>query len=83
MNNDFLMRRIHNANANSRVRTLLQASADPSYLIRQLYLHTLSRPATDQEVNSLLTTFQQQGNQAAAENLQWVLLNRVQFLFNY
>jgi hypothetical protein len=83
MNNNFVMTRIHNANANSRVRTLLQASADPAYLIRQLYLHTLSRPATDQEVTSMLTTFQQQGNQAAAENLQWVLLNRVQFLFNY
>lgn len=83
MNNNFVTSRIRRTNAGSRVATLLQQSSDPSYLIRQLYLNTLSRPATDEEVNSLLTTFRQQGNNAATENLQWVLLNRLQFLFNY
>jgi hypothetical protein len=75
MNNAFLMNRIHNANAGSRVNALLQASTDPAFLIRQLYLHTLSRPATDEEVNSLLPTFQQQmspttGYRTPTENLR-------------
>ncbi len=83
MNNTFVTSRIHQANANSRVRALLQTSSDPTYLIQELYLSTLSRPATAEEVNSMLPSFLLQGNQAAAENLQWVLLNRLQFLFNY
>ena len=83
MNNAFVTGRIHRANVGSRVSTLLAASTNPSTIIDQLYLNTLSRPPTTEEVNSLLPTFQALGNQAAAENLQWVLLNRVQFLFNY
>lgn len=87
MNNAFVTSRIHNANSgayvNSRVRTVLQSTADPSSIIRQLYLNTLSRPATTAEVTAHVPAFQQLGNVAAAENLQWVLLNRVQFLFNY
>jgi hypothetical protein len=83
MNNNFVMQKIHNANAGSRVRTLLQTNTDPATIIRQLYLHTLSRPATDAEVNALVPTYLQLGNPAATEDLQWVLLNRLQFLFNY
>jgi hypothetical protein len=95
MNNAFVNNRIHQINVGSRVRTLLAASTNPAVLIQQLYLNTLSRQATDQEMSSHLTTFQQQmtlptgvpgsvaGYRIPAENLQWVLLNRVQFLFNY
>jgi len=88
MNNTFVNNRIHQTNVGSRVRTLLLSSTNPAVLIQQLYLNTLSRQATDQEMSSHLTTFQQQmspttGYRTPAENLQWVLLNRVQFLFNY
>jgi len=89
MNNTFVTSRIHRSNAGSRVAALLtQNGSDPAFLIRQLFLSTLSRPATDDEVNALIPTFTQQrtqqtGYQTPAENLQWVLLNRVQFLFNY
>lgn len=88
MNNAFVNNRIHQTNVGSRVRTLLQSSTNAAVLIQQLYLNTLSRQATDQEMSSHLTTFQQQmspttGYRIPAENLQWVLLNRVQFLFNY
>jgi hypothetical protein len=83
MNSLFIRDRIHNANAGSRVRTLLQSTTNPTTIIQELYLHTLARPATTEEVTAHLPTFQQLGNTVAAENLQWVLLNRVQFLFNY
>jgi hypothetical protein len=83
MNNNFVLQKVHNANTGSRVRTLLATNTDPATIIRQLYLHTLSRPATDAEVNALVATYQQLGNTSATEDLQWVLLNRLQFLFNY
>jgi hypothetical protein len=95
MNGALIQVRMHQSNTGangttpSRVRTLLtQYPTDPTSLIRQLYLNTLSRPATDEEVQSMLTTFQQNrtqstGYQNPTEDLQWVLLNRVQFLFNY
>jgi hypothetical protein len=83
MNNTFVTQKIHNANMGSRVRTLLASSTDPNYIINQLYLNTLSRPATTAEISAVLPNYQQLGNLAATEDLQWVLLNRLQFLFNY
>jgi hypothetical protein len=83
MNNAFVNNRIHQNNVGSRVATLLQQTTDPTTIINQLYLNTLSRPATEAEIDEQLPRFQQSGNRAAAENLQWVLLNRLQFLFNY
>src|SRR5436190_9001050 len=45
MNNAFVTNRIHQTNAGSRVASLLQQSGgNPSNIIRQLYLNTLSRP---------------------------------------
>jgi hypothetical protein len=83
MNNTFVMNRIHQANAGSRVQSLLAQTSDPTTIIQQLFLNTLSRPATDDEVAYFRPTFQQQGTRLAAEGLQWILLNRLQFIFNY
>jgi len=58
-------------------------TSDPQAVLSDLFLNTLSRPPTDQEIAFLTPLFQQLGNQAAAENIQWVLLNKVDFLFNY
>jgi hypothetical protein len=84
MNSSLVTTRMHRSNTGSRVAALLiQYPSDPYALIRQMYLNTVSRPATDEEVNAALPSFQTLGYQAALEDLQWVLLNRVQFLFNY
>jgi hypothetical protein len=75
----------------STVRKLL---ADPNLtneqIITQLFLHTLSRYPTDTEKTRLVTYFTPTGNQTAAqarqaatESVQWVLLNKVDFIFNY
>jgi hypothetical protein len=69
--------------APTSVTTLLQQTSDPVTIIRQLYLNTLSRHPTQAEVDALLPSFQQLGNTEAAEDVQWVLLNRLEFLFNY
>jgi hypothetical protein len=83
MNNTVVMSRIHKNNQGSRVQTLLAQNAPPQTIIDQLYLNTLSRHPSSDELAALTPLFQQQGTQVAAENLQWVLLNKMDFLFNY
>jgi hypothetical protein len=83
MNNTFVMGRIHQANQGSTVSTLLAQNADAASIIRQLYLSTLSRPPTAAEIAMFTPTFQQQGTRVAAEGLQWILLNKLEFIFNY
>ena len=39
--------------------------------------------AAAEEIGFVMPMFQQQGNRAAAESLQWVLLNKLDFIFNY
>jgi hypothetical protein len=94
MNNAFVMDRIHQGNRitnlpntpeiPSTVRKLL---SDPNLssdqIITQLYLYTLSRSPTDAEKAKALPYFTSMGRTAAAESLQWVLLNKVDFIFNY
>ena len=83
MNNNFVMNRIRQANAGSRVQTLLVQNSSAQTIIEQLFLNTLSRPATSAEIAQFTPMFQQQGNRLAAEGLQWLLLNKMDFLFNY
>jgi hypothetical protein len=83
MNNAFVEGRIHQANQGSRVQGLLGQGASPQTIIYELFMNTMSRPPYDAEVSLFLPMFQQQGNRLAAEGLQWTLLNKMDFVFNY
>ncbi len=84
MNNNFVMSRIHNANAGSTVaRLLADANRSSQDIITQLYLNTLSRNPTSDELNALLPQFGTLGRRQAAEAIQWALLNKMDFIFNY
>ena len=84
MNNNFVMSRIHNANAGSTVSKLLaDANRSSQDIITQLYLSTLSRNPTSDEINALLPQFSTLGRRQAAEAIQWALLNKMDFIFNY
>ena len=84
MNNTFVMTRIHNANAGSTVaRLLADANRSSQDIITQLYLNTLSRNPTTDEINALLPQFGTLGRRQAAEAIQWALLNKMDFIFNY
>ena len=84
LNNTFVTNRSRlNGPTPSAITTLLQQTSDPETIIRKLYLNTLSRRPTQAEVDALVPSFVQLGNATAAEDLQWVLLNRLPFLFNY
>lgn len=52
-------------------------------IITELYLNTLSRNPRANEIQKALPYFTSMGKQGAIESLQWVLLNKVDFLFNY
>ncbi len=84
MNNSFVMGRVHQNNANSTVSKLMANTALTSQdIINQLYLTTLSRNPTTTEMNTLLSSFTTLTRREATESLQWVLLNKVDFIYNY
>src|SRR5581483_1094901 len=94
MNNNFVMGRIHQGNRITNIpntaeipstvrRLLSDTSLTTDHLITQLYLITLSRQPSDVEKTKLLPYFISMGRQAATESLQWVLLNKVDFTYNY
>lgn len=95
MNNGFVMGRIHQGNvANvaypetrqymSTVRTLLaKANLPNEELVNTLYLTTLSRKPSAEEIAKITPYFSRMTKQQVAEHLQWVLLNKMDFLFNY
>jgi Protein of unknown function (DUF1549)/Protein of unknown function (DUF1553) len=84
MNHQFVMTRIHNNNNGSNVQKLLaDQSLTPSQITTQLYLNTLSRNPTQSELDKLTPLFTSLSRQQAAETIQWALLNKVDFIFNY
>src|SRR5213593_1374275 len=83
LNSSFVLTRIHQNNPGSHVAALLVQTTDPGTIIWDLFATTLSRPPSDAEMALFGRIFQQQGNRVAAANLQWVLLNKADFLFNY
>ena len=84
MNNTFVMGKIHQANAGSAVATLLANTAlTDQQIVTQLFLNTLSRNPRQDELDALLPLFSSQGKRLATEGIQWALLNKMDFIFNY
>ena len=75
----------------STVKKLMETTGlTNEQIITQLYLNTLSRNPTQKEITKILPFFTPATGQTAAlakqraiEGVQWVLLNKVDFLFNY
>jgi hypothetical protein len=84
MNHQFVMSRIHNANNGSNVQKLLSdANLTAAQITTQLYLNTLSRYPSQSELDALTPLFNSLGRTQAAETIQWALLNKMDFIFNY
>src|SRR5207244_259155 len=83
LNSPIILSRIHQNNQGSHVAALLVQTVDPGTIIYNLFATTLHRPPSDREMAMFIPIFQQQGNRVAAEKLQWILLKKVDFLFNY
>ena len=84
MNNAFVMTRIHQNNAGSNVAKLLgDASLTPAQITTALYLNTLSRNPSQAELDKLTPLYASMGRRQAAEAIQWSLVNKMDFVFNY
>jgi streptogramin lyase len=65
-----------------KVDTLLKDARDDRSLVERLYLTTISRKPTAPEFQVALEAIAAD-RKRGAENLQWVLINSPEFLFNY
>ncbi len=77
-----VLNRIHRSNAATTVARVLAATTDPATIADRLYVATLSRHPTIAE-KLQAAGFLAGGNLGQrAEDLQWVLLNSLEFLFD-
>jgi hypothetical protein len=51
--------------------------------VDHLFVSTLSRPPTPEESATGADVMKWLGNQRGAETIQWALLNKLEFIFNY
>jgi Protein of unknown function (DUF1549)./Protein of unknown function (DUF1553). len=77
-----VVNRVHRATANSTVAKTLASTTDPNAIADQLYLMTLSRYPTATEKTQAVAYLKSGTLSSKTEDLQWVLLNSVEFLFN-
>jgi hypothetical protein len=83
MNSSFVMSRIHADNDGSNVQRLLGMTGDAAVITEELYLATLSRYPSADEMLAASSIMAQTGVRRGAELLQWALLNKLEFLFSY
>ncbi|MDX2029668.1 MAG: DUF1549 domain-containing protein [Blastocatellia bacterium] len=81
MNSPFVTRRVQAANR-SLVDQLVQSAATNPEIVDRLYLATLSRAPSTREKQLALDWLAADRRQGA-EDLQWSLLNKLDFVFNY
>jgi Protein of unknown function (DUF1553)/Protein of unknown function (DUF1549) len=67
---------------NSRVQRLLDSTQSNSTVVDELFLATLSRRPTPEE-KSVAVSFLDKDRVEGAQNVQWALLNLVEFLYNF
>ncbi|MBI4474496.1 MAG: DUF1553 domain-containing protein [Acidobacteria bacterium] len=70
------------AEKGSRVSRLLESGSSNAEIIEELFLATLARRPTPEETELALKAFES-GRRLGAEDLQWVLLNSIEFVFNH
>lgn len=77
-----VVNRTHRAAANSTVAKVLASTTDPNSIVDQLYLNTLSRYPTAAEKSQAVAYLKSGTLANKTEDLQWVLLNSLEFLFD-
>ena len=77
-----VVNRTHRSTANSTVAKTLASTTDPNTITDQLYLTTLSRYPTATEKAQAVAYLKSGTLANKTEDLQWVLLNSLEFLFD-
>jgi hypothetical protein len=70
------------ATGDGRVRKLLDSCSDDGRVVEEMFLGTLARLPSDEERKIALEALAR-NRREGAENLQWALVNLVDFFFNY
>jgi hypothetical protein len=87
LNDTTVTSRIRSTAAGSAVQKLVAAGASPSAIVSSLYLSTLSRSPSAAELAQGVALFASPPNgetkAQVAEDLQFALLNKLDFLYNY
>jgi hypothetical protein len=82
LNNTLVTTRVKRATTNSTVSKVLASTTDPGSITDQIYLATLSRYPTQTE-RALAINYLNSGNvNQHAEDLQYALINQLEFLFD-
>ena len=82
LNDAFLLGKVFHAEG--RAARIARAPGDHSQRVRRLFLLTLSRPATEQEVEKAIKYISSEADaKTAYGNLLWVLINTKEFLYNH
>ena len=82
MNDKVVTDRVKNAARGSTIERTLSASNDDATVVDEIYLATLSRHPTLDERAEAIAKMKGTSRVSATEDLQFVLLNRLEFLFN-
>ncbi|HEX9407895.1 MAG TPA: DUF1553 domain-containing protein, partial [Thermoanaerobaculia bacterium] len=77
-----VVNRVHRNTANSTVARVLASTTDPASIVDQLYVATLSRHPNATERQQAISYVSGGNLQQRTEDLQWVLLNSLEFLFD-
>ena len=66
-------------------RKLAESAKPPNEIVTELYLTTLSRPPTEEELKTACAAFNAKDatRQTATEDVFWALLNSAEFVFNH
>ena len=84
MNDAFVINRVRGSTAGAgRFAPLLTAQTSNTQLVNAIYLNTLSRYPTQEELAAALQMFQTGTRANRAQDLLWALYNKVDFIFNY
>lgn len=81
MNSSFVNKKVLAENG-SRVEQLVKSAQTNAEIVEALYLATLSRSPSAQE-KQLAVSWLEKDRKQGAEDLQWSLLNKLDFVFNY
>jgi len=83
MNDNFITSRLNSKTAPDTSLLGISKSMTASQLIDNLYISVLSRFPTPEEKQTALDGVKDIASATAAENLLWILYNKVDFVFNY
>ena len=84
LNSDIVKKRVLPSTENSRVGALLGKTPLPrnEEIVEELFLSTLARFPSEEEEEICVQQLQKRRNRGA-EDIQWALLDKLEFLFNY